>query len=1285
MSAIASPANPLILTSLTGKAAFQAFLKVLSPVNGSREIWIKIGHNKFFVGSWDKSGDFDLFATSGQGANRRRTYKVTEKAFDFVSRKCRELDGGAFYIPTQPQGNPLKECVEVTDDIGIEIDQGSGEEQISLYQRFSAITGLKPALLITSAGKSYHGHFKFDHHYPVEQIQPIRRLMVLAFLSDPVTVRTHQPMRLPGFFRREKGKQQELVFHSNDRYTPAQIIIGLQKWFDQLGWELPEEMPEDWWRDRFHPALKTSTKLNEQQKHDFAKSELAKGSVGYRKEITDRAAAREQKRIELSKRAFGDNNLIELVQETCDQLGSDAFNLYPHDWKFSGQKARGRCCNPSHQSASGTSAWIAPNQNGGWGYHCTACTDDKPIDAFRYWLYKKRGWGCSYPSGKDYIESIGEFLKDSDVEVPARSASSYRSFNPDRAAYQDSSEAEQAKQSDRDRLISKRMLRFRQFWNDLQRDFLLPLIVNGNEIRWQAYQGFAPIIDLFWDTTCLQGWLGAGKTESMLRSLIRHQDKAIVWVSPRNGLLRQTAQRAKRLDFKVYHFQDDHAKHRAMLEAGEPGIYFMAPDSFKPYAVGKVEWENTLLVIDEFSGIRKEILGKTTELPQFTDAITRCASLIVADAFLSQVDIRVIQNHRSGSMQILKQDFKKSPVRIKWLECRKKAGEISLSHERIYYPLLDRWIEEGFDRIAISVDTIHTAKMLDRYLKSKGVRTWIVCSETPQENHTFMPEPDNVIEHGKIRAVIYTPTAQSGLDIQAKFDRGLLIATGTLPPTQMLQMLGRCRQCPEWYVSAPRHSGNPDCVTPSLDGKKIRQWTEKITQTFADLGFNVPSEAQGWAIWEELIRNIEKAFTSEYMRHLLDYFFESVEVVEVESNASRHSEATRVSEWRKDSQILKSEDCERRLKANLENGFRLLIEEKQPTLNSEVWDIKLAQFYNKYPEVAKKTIADVELSEIEARQSNVEIDRLGGCDAIRSRLAELENLVAQTEDVIELLNERFEVVRRIVEEDPSLDNLEALEEIRLKMQVQITERAKSKAEGEKIARSLLNTKGQKALDAIELTKLFHSRRVEKLKNYVMATEPNGQDDRDLLQYLRERPTHYNAGNFKRLRNIKLFRALNLGCMVLVQSIKEIEAHVNAFTAASDAISALYRKFLANSELTKLFPLIESQKAFFDYIKACLSYLGYEKGGKNIRVQTDRPNKNGKDRHGNQRLSKSKSIYFVFWFLMVCSGSAYFRENLELILQAIRDRLSTEREERQRRQEQKERYETPPPGWKVCAA
>lgn len=876
---------------------------------------------------------------------------------------------------------------------------------------------------------------------------------------------------------------------------------------------------------------------------------------------------------------------------------------------------------------------------------------------------------------------------------PPSERKSFEVGEPDRAAYQAYVEAEQErdrceqaqsqeqsqliKPPKRDRLIAKRLWRFRQFWHDLQRDFLLPEVVNGNEIRWTRYEGFASVFDLFSDTTCLQGWLGAGKTESILRSLMAFQDRTIVLVSPRNGLLRQTAQRAKRLNFDIYHYQDDARLHKQMLRSLQPGLYLMAPDSLKSYAVDQLDWSQVILVIDEFSGIRKEILKKTTELPQYLNAIRQCSSLIVADAFLSQIDLRVIRKHRAGSIQVLQQNFRKSPVKIKWLECRNNAGDLSFSHDGIYYSLLDRWIEAGFGRIAIAVDSLHIAKLLNRYLTAKGVKTWIVCSETPQENHSFMPKPDAMIEQGQIEAVIYTPTAQSGLDIQSQFDRGLLICTGTLSPLQMLQKLGRCRQCPEWYVSAPRHAAHPDCVTPTLDGKKIQQWAEQITQTLSDSGFNTPLEVQSWGVWEELTRNVEKAFTSEYVFSLLDYFFESVETLEVESN--------RVGEWRKDSQLLKSKDMERILSADLQKGLRLVETDRQPTLNTEVWDIKLAHFATKYPEVAKNAIADLKQSHLEVERSTAEIHKLGGSEALRSTLSELKSQIEQATEAIELLNERLEILTRIVAEDPSLEHQQGIAEIEQALNDQISHRSDTHAQFEQMTRLLQSARGEIGTEAIELTKLFHSRRVEKLKNYVMATEPNDQDDRDLLQYLRERPTHYHAGNFKRLRHFKLFRYLDLGKLAVIEDRRVIEADTNAYCADSPEIAALYQQFLANAELVRLFPLIESQKSFFIHIKACLSDLGYERGGKTIRVATVELNPNGRDRKGNQRETKSKTVYFVYWMVMECSGSEYFREHWAVILAAMRDRLSAEREERAKQRERKEQYESPPPGWEASVA
>ena len=118
--------------SLTGFSAFQAYLSTLQSKGGSWEIWIKADHDKFFVGGFDQSGRFDLWSTNGAGKDRVRVRNLGD-AFTYLDKLSRRDDGGVFYIPTQPQGFPLAECVTSTDDIGWEMDDLSFEAQYAKY------------------------------------------------------------------------------------------------------------------------------------------------------------------------------------------------------------------------------------------------------------------------------------------------------------------------------------------------------------------------------------------------------------------------------------------------------------------------------------------------------------------------------------------------------------------------------------------------------------------------------------------------------------------------------------------------------------------------------------------------------------------------------------------------------------------------------------------------------------------------------------------------------------------------------------------------------------------------------------------------------------------------------------------------------------------------------------------------------------------------------------------------------------------------------------------------
>ncbi|MEX0272491.1 hypothetical protein AB3R30_25595, partial [Leptolyngbyaceae cyanobacterium UHCC 1019] len=402
------------------------------------------------------------------------------------------------------------------------------------------------------------------------------------------------------------------------------------------------------------------------------------------------------------------------------------------------------------------------------------------------------------------------------------------------------------------------------------------------------------------------------------------------------------AERLHKLGFEaVYHFQDNPGLYREMLRDGHPGIYIMCPDSLKDYAVKHCDWKNTILVIDEFSGIRREVLSKTEIMPEFERLLSESHTLIAIDAFLGDVDARIISRYRPGARAIYDQAFSQSPKLIQWLETRTKDGKISMSHDGIAYGLLRQWVNQNY-RIAISCDSRRDAKICARFLRRLGVKVLLCTSETVENNQRLLKDPDGILAETEAQVLIYSPTAQSGLDVQTYFDRGLALYSGVISPLDFLQMIGRCRQCDQWAVSAPRRSLDPNCLVSSLDSPKVLKMGEKLQQSFTDLEIESSAKTRGWGLWQSITQEIEKSFHSEYLQQLLLHFFGSVETVEVECDRST---------YRADSKVIKQEEAVFKLSANLANGQQLISQQKAPSTDAQVWDIALAEQHDRYPKI----------------------------------------------------------------------------------------------------------------------------------------------------------------------------------------------------------------------------------------------------------------------------------------------------------------------------------------------
>lgn len=395
---------------LSGPAAIQAFLAVEDPARN--EFWVKYGHSNFGVmhrsvdGIWRFRGSTLQISkervTAGHFTDAERTLSRTLElkgqgtpqvdGWQLLIGTSHKQEGGAFYLPGAYQADiPGNAGINLCDDLGCEIDDAPRDEQLARYHRFEQVTGLTFALMLSSGSKSVHTHVKTDRPYPVAELADLRFLLVLVLLGDPAVTRPHQPMRLPGAFRKEKGNYQELLqTDPTARYSPEQISEGLQRAFADRGWTWPT--------DPLHPQLKLDLqRALKASDCDRIAALLTAGNAPYE------AKATQTQQRQAQRQAF---------QQLTGQLGSSSLYDAIKDVEgretpqtaFGWDSERRGCC-PFHDSQSGNSAWVDESQDGIPRFHCGPCGLN--LSPFYFWAKQR---GHDGPKGQLWAELGKEWL-----------------------------------------------------------------------------------------------------------------------------------------------------------------------------------------------------------------------------------------------------------------------------------------------------------------------------------------------------------------------------------------------------------------------------------------------------------------------------------------------------------------------------------------------------------------------------------------------------------------------------------------------------------------------------------------------------------------------------------------------------------------------------------------------------------------------------------------------------------------------------------------------------------
>jgi hypothetical protein len=269
---------------LVGEAAFSAFLNgLLNKAYGDfdpdtpKHLW-GISTNKEGARTFYRSP----FTANPLGERTRLKVKDKPLSRETVGclvplyaelRSLSEKEGnGITFIPSAPSYAPVAERFNGSRLLWVEFDQIESLE--SQWQIIELLRkhGLDPTAVVYSGGKSLHIFYLLDESVNADSLRYLNGLFVPLGCDQAPAKNVVNQMRLPGFYRAEKGKEQTLEYLSENEYSVASFIKGIESLYLEKGFEF-ETLEQSQERVKVESEQLESQKIN---LSDYDKSDIKK-------------------------------------------------------------------------------------------------------------------------------------------------------------------------------------------------------------------------------------------------------------------------------------------------------------------------------------------------------------------------------------------------------------------------------------------------------------------------------------------------------------------------------------------------------------------------------------------------------------------------------------------------------------------------------------------------------------------------------------------------------------------------------------------------------------------------------------------------------------------------------------------------------------------------------------------------------------------------------------------------------------------------------------------------
>jgi hypothetical protein len=324
--------------------------------------------------------------------------------------------------------------------------------------------------------------------------------------------------------------------------------------------------------------------------------------------------------------------------------------------------------------------------------------------------------------------------------------------------------------------------------------------------------------------------LGRGKT-TRLRNWVRswqEEGKGFICLGYRNTLLLQLCEK---LGF--YHL---HENDSALMRNDPSGGIALCVDSlwrFKPE-----EFDSKILILDEVMSVIRHLLhsptvkGRDNILDLFQEALQRASQIICLDGCMADWAVKYLHELAPDKKIIRAENtFQGDKPTVNFL-----LGTVDIEEE-VRKNDRSPWLEYLLNHCAVPAvcsDSQVFIESLDNLLTERGLKTLRVDSKTVPEEYVreFLKDCNAYIEKHQPDAILYTPSAESGVDVSIGdyFTGHVAFFFGVLGVDSILQMLGRIRDAKctkfvwvrEWVAQSEQtHSKSPFA-------KKVGQAIEKM-------------------------------------------------------------------------------------------------------------------------------------------------------------------------------------------------------------------------------------------------------------------------------------------------------------------------------------------------------------------------------------------------------------------------------------------------------------------------